>query len=146
MGHRGSDLLLSGVDHTLPLLLLASCAAHIEDTPHRHGPVGAGLRAPAGCANQFEQCKRLSRHAPSARPSEGGRNSALQPVVALCPETRVTEEGGSVGMDLPAQHLSFCLQGLLLFSVLGEEVEVQRSPQRNLTSQIGVIQGGGSKE
>lgn len=51
-----------------------------------------------------------------------------------------------VGMDLPAQYLSFCLQGLLLFSVLGEEAEVQRSPERNLTSQIGVIQGGRSKE
>lgn len=32
-----------------------------------------------------------------------------------------------VGMDLPAHHLSFCPQGLLLFSVPGEEVQAQRS-------------------
>lgn len=89
--------------------------------------MGAGLRAPAGCVDQLEQRKRLSAHAPSARSSESSRNKALQSVVVLCPETGIAEEG-ACGCGSPCPVPMLLSSGLLLFSVSGEEVEVQRSP------------------
>lgn len=106
-----------------PSLIFLLCCSHGRHTMWTQGPLGAGLRAPAGCVDQFQQCKRLSAHVPS----EGGRNKALQSMAVLCPETGITEEG-ACGHGSPCPGPMLLFSGPLWFSVSGEEVEVQRSP------------------